>query len=129
LFSDNVWSFVEVGGDTVDFPKIALDPIDSVAPFSSSALIRGDTTLRLTWKPPTVGSGGIYLTWKAPGKTYTEFIQDFGLYTIKSSTLKDLLGKGTVTLTRFRNDTHPYNGRQVVLTRLAQRIYTVTVQP
>lgn len=129
IFNENIWSFIDTTGDTVDFPTIMLDPIDSIAPFSSGVMVRGDTSLKLTWKPSSVGSGGIYLTWEAPGSTYTEFIQDFGLYVVKPSTLKELLGTGTVTLTRFRNDTHLYNGRNVVLTRLAQRVYTVTVQP
>ncbi len=129
VFGDNLWALVDSTGDTTKFPAIRLDAVDSVSPFTAGKLIRGDTALRLIWKPPTVSSGGVLITWTVPGTTYSEFVQDNGLFVVPASTLKKLAGRGRFVLTRFRNDNHTYKGRKVVVTRLAQRIYTVTVQP
>ncbi|MCE7935553.1 MAG: hypothetical protein DYG96_13330 [Chlorobi bacterium CHB2] len=67
IFGPNTWAFVDtLTGDTARFPAIMVDPIDTVGPFTTDNFIRADTTLRLAWRPPTNGSGGVLITWVAP---------------------------------------------------------------
>jgi len=128
IYGPNTWALVDtLTGDTTRFPAIMVDPIDTIGPFTTDTFIRADTTLRLAWRPPTTGSGGVLITWAAPDTTLQEYVQDVGFATLASSKLKRLIGKGTVTLTRFRNDQHIWNGKKVIITRLAECRYVVTV--
>lgn len=128
VFGPNTWAFVDtLTGDTTRFPAITVDPIDTIGPFTTDNFIRVDTTLRLAWRPPTNGSGGILITWIAPDTTIQEYVQDVGFATLAPFKLKPLLGKGRVILTRFRNDQRTWNGKKVIITRLAECQYVVTV--
>ena len=128
IFGPNTWAFVDtLTGDTARFPAIMVDPIDTVGPFTTDNFIRADTTLRLAWRPPTNGSGGVLITWVAPDTTLQEYVQDVGFATLAPFKLKSLIGKGTVTLTRFRNDQRTWNGKKVIITRLAECRYVVTL--
>lgn len=128
IFGPNTWAFVDtLTGDTTRFPSIMVDPIDTIGPLTTDDFVRVDTTLRLAWRPPTTGSGGILITWVAPDTTIQEYVQDVGFAMLPPSKLKRLLGKGTVILTRFRNDQRTWNGKKVIITRLAECRYVVTV--
>jgi hypothetical protein len=110
----------------VSFTIPALAALDSVAPLYSDD-IRGDTAMTLRWK---AGSGaGVQLTWTLQGSSYvySKVLQDNGIFVIPVDEVRKLRGVGTVTLVRFKSTNQTYNGEPVVFTRLAQRIYDVTV--
>jgi hypothetical protein len=128
LVGDNRWKLYGSGGDadTVSFTIPALAALDSVAPLYSDD-IRGDTAMTLRWK---AGSGaGVQLTWTLQGSSYvySKVLQDNGIFVIPVDEVRKLRGVGTVTLVRFKSTNQTYNGEPAVFTRLAQRIYDVTV--
>lgn len=128
VYGPNTWALVDtLTGDTTRFPATTLDPITTIGPFSSSSSVRADTSLQLTWPPPKTGSGGVLITWVASDTTFQQYVQDVGFATIPSSKLQILRGKGKVTLTRFRNDQQIWNGKRVIITRLAECQYGVHV--
>lgn len=126
LVGDNYWKIFGENGDTVTFISPALGPLDSISPLYQKD-VRGDTSLTLRWKG---GAGaGVMLTWTHEGSGYvfSRAYGDNGSLTIPVDEMKKLRGVGTVTLVRYRSTNHLYNGKTVVLTRLSQRHYDVTV--
>lgn len=130
LFGEDTWSLADSGVSTKTFPIKPVDIVDSVTPLGTSASIRSDTSLQIRWKRPSPGSlsGGMYLYWRAPGRTLSVNMNDgIGNYSMDTSALKTLRGRGSVTLIRYYNIPGTYNGKSLMVTRLAQRTYTITV--
>jgi hypothetical protein len=128
VLGNNIWKLVDESSAVDSTTVQRVDVIDSIVPFNERKTFRSDTNLRLSWMPPRIGSGGMYLIWKAPDTTIVTPIADVGSYAIESADLKKLRGKGTVTFIRYLNTQKNYKGRKLILTRLAQHRYEVTVQ-
>ena len=128
LVGENRWKLYGSGGesDTTFFIAPTLTALDSVSPLYRSD-IRGDTALPLRWKAG--GGAGIQLIWTLQGSSYvySKVISDNGSFVIPAEEVRKLRGVGTVTLTRYVSSNHTYNGQTLVLTRLAQRTYDVTL--
>jgi hypothetical protein len=128
IFGNNIWKLADGSAAADSFTIGRVDVLDSIGPLRESKNVRSDTNLQLGWMPPRIGSGGMYLIWKAPDSSMMIPIADIGSYTVESADLKRLQGKGTVTFVRFLNIQKTYKGRKLILTRLAQHRYEVTVQ-
>jgi hypothetical protein len=128
VLSDNVWKLADSSGDTVSFTVPRIDGIDSVLPFATGADIRGDVSLQVSWNSPFSVSGGMSITWQAPGYTYRQLVDDgVGAYEIPKDVMTKLRGRGNVYFTRYFNVIKFFHGKKVVLTRMTQRKYEVTV--
>lgn len=126
----NTWGIVDtLIGDTVFFPSIYIDQIDSIGPLTYDDFVRSDTSIELRWNSPNpkTPSDGMLITWIAPNSTYQRFVPDVGRYLIPDSDIQHLVGRGTVILTRYRNDRQFWNGKTVVITRLSEIRYKVDV--
>jgi hypothetical protein len=69
------------------------------------------------------------LIWKAPGGTYGPIaLNDFtGSVTLKPTDLKNLAGRDTLIVTRYRIDAaQKFKGKTLVIVRMAQRILEIT---
>jgi hypothetical protein len=128
LVGENKWKIFSSGAEsaTDSFTVAALAPLDSIAPLYTDNL-RGDTSMILRWR--AASSAGITLIWTMTGSgyVYTRTFADNGTFVIPADEVRKLRGEGTVQLIRFRSSNHTYNGRPLVLTRLAQRVYEVVV--
>lgn len=132
LLGRNTWEIVDSAGATASFESPVIDVVDSVLPFrllSSTQALRSDSSLTIRWMRPTRGSGGMYIEWQAPNDTLVYTATDgVGTFAIPADDMRRVRGKGRVILTRFLNSTGTFQGLRVVVSRLAQRIYEVTVQ-
>jgi|GEM_PF-2321185 len=129
LYNDNVWSLAD-GGDSASFVIARVDGIDSVAPFVTRKSFRRDTSITMRWKPPTSGSSGMYITWTSSGKyTYAQRVDDnIGTFEIPRKEVEKLAGPGKIYITRYLTLQKTFKGKSVMLRRLVQRIYPVTIE-
>lgn len=130
LIGLNTWGIVDtLTGDTVFFPPIYIDQIDSIGPLTYDDFVRSDISLQLQWNrsSPKTPSDGMLITWIAPNSTYQQVVPDIGQAIIPDSSMKHLVGRGTVILTRYRNQVHDWNGKRVVITRLSEIRYLADV--
>jgi hypothetical protein len=129
VYGNNTWKLADSAGAVADsFVVQQIDVVDSVGPFKDLKTFRSDTSLKIGWTPPRIGSGGMYIIWSAPDTTITIPVADIGFYTIEKADLVKLRGKGTVTFVRYLNIPKSYKGKRLILTRLAEHRYEVTVQ-
>jgi len=128
VLGNNLWKLIDSSSAADSFPVQTIDVLDSVGPFKQFKSFRSDTDLTLGWMPPRIGSGGMFLIWKAPDTTMVTPMADIGSYRISSGDLVKLRGKGSVTLVRYLNIQKTYKGKTLVLTRLAEHRYEVTIQ-
>jgi hypothetical protein len=130
LGGSNIWR-LHSGGDSTAFTTAAMDPIDTVSPLVRNTVVRGDIDLQLVWPLSPTGANGMKVIWTG-GSLATPIIfsaQDNGRLTIPKSEMVKLVGARTVLFIRFRNQEYTYNGKKLIVTRLAQRSYEVTVEP
>ncbi len=129
LYNDNVWSMAD-GGDSASFVIARVDGIDSVTPFVTRKSFRSDTAITLRWKRPSSGSSGMYITWTSSGKyTYTQRVDDnIGSFQIPRAEVQKLSGPGKIYLTRYLTVQKTFRGKSVMIRRLVQRVYPVTVE-
>ncbi|MDB5036337.1 MAG: hypothetical protein JWQ98_3578 [Chlorobi bacterium] len=128
VLNDNIWKLADSSGDTASFTVPKIDGIDSVLPFATGADIRGDVPLPVRWNSPFSVSGGMSITWQGPGYTYRQLVDDgVGAYEIPKDVMTKLRGRGNVYFTRYLNVIKFFRGKKVVLTRMTQRKYEVTV--
>jgi hypothetical protein len=129
-FGANSWSLSEAGEGPSTFTSAFIPAVDSVRPFRlNQPPLRGDTSLTIQWKPAGTNVG-MQLRWVGPSRTYTQAVNDFaGSFTVPKEIMATLRGKGLVTLTRFRTTTEQYRGKNLIVARLAQNIFEVTVAP
>ncbi len=132
LLGANNWSFTPAAGGPLDVAMGLIDPIDSVKPFGQlpvDGVLRSDSSLTIQWKRPTAASGGMYIEWRAPNDTLAWSVSDgIGTFTIDYPDMKRLTGKGLVILSRFMNISRDFNTKKLVISRVAQRSYSVSVQ-
>lgn len=126
----HTWGIVDtLTGDTLFLPPIYIDQIDSIGPLTYDDFVRSDTSLQLQWNRsnPKTPSDGMLITWLAPNSTYQVSVPDVGQYVVPDFEMKHLVGRGTVILTRYRNDLHYWNGQTIVVTRLSEIRYLADV--
>jgi len=132
LLGSNTWRITDSSQSSEVFTSPVLDVVDSVAPFRTllpTQAIRSDSSLTIRWQRPKRASGGMYIEWRAPNDTLRYTANDgIGILTIPSEDMMKLRGSGHVVLTRYLNATGSFHGLRVVISRLAQRSYEVTVQ-
>lgn len=127
VFGNNTWKLVDSSNVADSFLVQKIDVIDTIAPFKDKKSFRSDTSLAMAWLPPRLGSGGMLLIWKAPDTTMTIPLADVGFYTMSKENMKALRGKGKITFVRYLNSQKTYKGRKLILTRLSEHRYDVTV--
>lgn len=124
----HTWRLIESAGQPVTFASQPVHPLDSVAPLFEFQPLRADTSLTLTWRPPTSASNGVLITWRSPGiETYSQVVSDVGKFVIPASVVGRFVGTSELILARFRTDSHTYLGKPLFLTRVAQRNYIVSL--
>lgn len=130
VYGDNTWTLIDtVDGDTASHLVSKVDVIDTLEPFAFKKNFRSDTSLTIRWKRPSFGSSGLILIWDAVDHTVVKSLQDgIGYYEIDRSDMLRLRGKGKITLIRYLNIEKSYKGKKLVLTRIAERSYDVTVE-
>ncbi|HVK38811.1 MAG TPA: hypothetical protein VNA88_09790 [Candidatus Kapabacteria bacterium] len=127
LFGVQAWRLTDAEGP-MTFQVAALNEIDSVAPLMYGDPLRADTALALSWRPPSTATGGVLITWRMAGvDTYSQIVTDMGRFTIPANIVGRFAGDSELILTRFRTDQNLYRGKQLILTRVAQRNYRVSV--
>jgi hypothetical protein len=130
VYDVNTWSLADSGETAATFISPVVPILDTIAPFNVNRTVRLDTSLTLRWKPSTLGAGGgMSLIWKAPGGTYGPIaLNDFtGSVTLKPTDLKNLAGRDTLIVTRYRIDAaQKFKGKTLVIVRMAQRILEIT---
>jgi hypothetical protein len=127
LFGVHTWRLTDTEGPTT-FQVATLSELDSIAPLMYGEPFRSDTSLALTWRPPATATSGILITWRMPGvETYSQVVSDAGRFTIPASIVSRFSGDSELILSRFRTDQDMYHGKQLILTRVAQRNYHVTI--
>ncbi|MBS1913223.1 MAG: hypothetical protein JST22_14640 [Bacteroidetes bacterium] len=128
VFGNNTWALTDGTGNRVLFQMPSITVLDSVGPFAQKKNFRSDTSLTVTWKVPGPGSSGIYLIWTTPQDTLTiPMVDDFGQGVLSAANMTRLRGKGRVLLVRYATSEQTFNGRTLILTRIAQHAYDVTV--
>jgi hypothetical protein len=128
IYGNNTWKLVDSASGVDSFMIQQVDVVDSVGPFKDQKTFRGDIELHIGWTPPRIGSGGMYMIWKAPDTTISIPVADVGSFTLDGRDMAKLRGKGSVTFIRYLNIQKSYKGKRLNLTRLAQHNYEVTVQ-
>lgn len=127
VLGNNTWKLVDELGAADSFLMQRVDVLDTVGPFKEKKTFRSDTSLSINWLPPRLGSSGLFMIWKAPDTTLTLPLADVGFFTISKEDMKAIRGKGKVTFLRYLNSQKNYKGRKLILTRLAEHRYDVTV--
>lgn len=129
FFGVQSWRLTDAQGPT-SFQVNPLQEIDSVLPVMWGDLIRGDTSLLLTWRSPSTATGGVLITWRMQGvETWSQTFSDVGRATIPEAVVSRFAGDSELILTRFRTEQHVFRSKPLILTRVAQREYRVTVLP
>ena len=129
LFGVQTWRLTDAAGPA-SFQVQSLEEIDSVMPLMlPEQFFRADTSLTLSWRPPSAGgSSGVLITWRMSGvETYTTSVADLGRFTIPANVVARFAGESELILTRYRTEQSTFSGRPLYLTRIAQRNYRVTV--
>jgi hypothetical protein len=127
IFGRNTW-VLHGAADSAAFMTEELTPVDSVMPFVNGSQIRGDVDLQIRWPAPKSSSGGVIIYWTIPDlPEYVITANDIGVYTMRRQDLEKFRNATSVSIVRFRNETRTYDGRRLIVTRLAQHNYAVEV--
>ncbi len=129
IYGDNTWQLTDSGNATQSYLMPKIDIIETLSPFDTRSSVRGDTDLVLRWNRPTLASSAIHIYWKAPNGTYEKVVPDYpGTHQIPKLEINKLRGKGQVVITRYYYLPQKFKERTVMITRIAQRIFTIEVQ-
>ena len=127
VFGDNTWILADTD-DTVSVLAPKVDIVDSLEPFSFKTTFRNDTGIVIKWKRPVFGASGLILRWESRDYIHmVPLVDALGFAEIDAATMDKLRGKGTITLLRYLTLEKQYRGKKLVVTRVAQRSYDVTV--
>ncbi len=128
IYGDNLWTLLDSGETKANFTMPKINVVDTVLPFDTRTTIRGDVALTLSWRRPTLVSSALYISWKTPNHTFEKTVSDYaGSYEIPQEEMKKLQGRGEVVITRYYYMPQKFKERTVMLTRIAQRTFSINV--
>lgn len=128
LYADNTWGLTDTDNSETTFMIPKIDVVDTIKPFDRRTTLRGDTSLALQWKRPTLISSALHISWVTSNYTYEKIVADIaGEHEIPTEDMKKLRGKGKVLVTRYYYLPRKYKTRDLLLTRIAQRSFDVEI--
>lgn len=128
VLSDNTWEMIDTDSSKASFLLPKIDVIDTVAPFNRRSTVRGDTSLMLAWKRPSLISSALHISWITTSDTLSLVANDaFGAFTISKADMMKVRGKGRVVVTRYYYMQRNHKAKSVGLMRIAQRSFDIEV--
>lgn len=128
VLSDNAWEIIDPDNTKSSFRLQKIDVVDTVAPFNRRSTVRGDTSLTLGWRRPSLISSAFHINWTTNADTLNLVANDaFGEFTISRADMAKVRGKGRVILTRYYYVEGKHKGKSVGLMRIAQRTFDIEV--